>query len=422
MPSAPVTQGPRAGDEEHPSTHLARLEARGHWGIKKGLEHPRALLENLGRPDRNFPIVLVAGTNGKGSVGAFLAHAFRAAGLVVGWTTSPHLVSPTERVWVDGSFIGEGALELLVGEAFEAEERLGLQATYFELMIVAALLGFRMMGAEIGVVEVGLGGRWDATNATDPLLSVLTSVGLEHQQHLGETREAIAREKLCIAREGRALVLGPGLDPDWVRPLLECRPAIFPALDLWPDVIRWDHSMVRGQRIGMPGAHQIQNLSTALEVVRQLRYLGFPLPEDAIWRGFSEARIPGRLWRVPGLHEVWMDGAHNPDGAAVLARHAQHCGVRPHFFMGAMKDKDLPGMAREFREMDPRSVHLVVGGHERYADGGALCAAWGRELPVLSLAEAAGKLRESWDEPRLVAGSLYLLGDLLRELGLRPEA
>lgn len=409
-------------ERAHPLPNLARLETRGHWGIKKGLENPLALLENLGRPDRNFPVVLVAGTNGKGSVGAFLAHAFRTAGLVVGWTSSPHLVSPVERVWVDGSYIGEGALELLVGEAFEAEERLGIQATYFELMIVSALLGFRMMGAEVGVVEVGLGGRWDATNATEPILSVLTSVGLEHQQHLGETREAIAREKLCIAREGRALVLGPGLEPDWVRPLLECRPAIFPALDLWPDTHRWDHSVVRGQRIGLAGAHQIQNLSTALEVVRQLRYLGFPLPEDAIWRGFSEARIPGRLWRVPGLEEVWMDGAHNPDGAAVLARHAQHCGVRPHLFMGAMKDKDLPGMARELRSMDPRSVSLVVGGNERYADGGALCAAWGRDLPVLTLADTARKLRESWDEPRLVAGSLYLLGDLLRELGIHPEA
>ncbi|MBI4913701.1 MAG: bifunctional folylpolyglutamate synthase/dihydrofolate synthase [Acidobacteria bacterium] len=422
MPSAPVTQGPRAGDEEHPSTHLARLEARGHWGIKKGLEHPRALLENLGRPDRNFPIVLVAGTNGKGSVGAFLAHAFRAAGLVVGWTTSPHLVSPTERVWVDGSFIGEGALDLLVGEAFEAEERLGIQATYFELMIVAALLGFRMLGAEIAVVEVGLGGRWDATNATDPILTVLTSVGLEHQVHLGETREAIAREKLCTAREGRALVLGPTLDPAWVRPLLECRPAVFPALDLWAESVAWDHSVVRGHRIALAGAHQVQNLSTALEAVRQLRYLGFPLPEEAVWRGFSEARIPGRLWRLPGLDQVWGDGAHNPAGAAALASHAVRCGVRPDLFFGAMKDKDLPGMAAELRRTEPRSVTLVHGPGERYADGGALCAAWGRDLPVLDLPRAAARLREPGEGPRLVTGSLYLLGDLLAELGIRPEA
>ena len=408
--------------QPHPTPNLARLEARGHWGMKRGLDNPRALLENLGRPDRSFPIVLVAGTNGKGSVGAFLAHALREAGLVVGWTSSPHLVSPTERVWVDGAYIGEGALELLVGEAFEAEERVGIQATYFELLITAAMLGFRMLGAELGVVEVGLGGRWDATNATEPLLTVLTGIGLEHQQILGPTREAIAREKLCTAREGHGLVLAPGLDPDWVRPLLECRPSIHPALDLWPEAVRWDHSMVRGQRIALAGAHQVQNLSTALEVTRQLRYLGFPLPEDAVWRGFSRARIPGRLWQVPGLEEVWMDGAHNPEGAAMLARHAQHCGMRPHLFMGAMKDKDLHGLALELRAMEPRSVTLVTGGHERYADQGALSAAWGRDYPVMGLAQAAATLKESWDEPRLVTGSLYLLGDLLKELRIRPEA
>jgi dihydrofolate synthase/folylpolyglutamate synthase len=408
--------------QDHPHPHLARLEARGHWGIKKGLEHPKAMLDFLGRPDHGYPVVLVAGTNGKGSVGAFLAHAFKAAGLCAGWTTSPHLRSPAERVWVDGAFVSEGVLDMLVGEAFEAEERLGITATYFELMIVAALLGFRMLCTEIAVVEVGLGGRWDATNATDPILSVLTGVGLEHQQHLGNTLEAIAREKLCTAREGRALVLAPGLDPGWVRPLLECRPALFPAQDIWPDTLRWDHSMVRGQRIGLAGAHQVKNLSTAVEAVRQLRYLGFPLPEEAIWRGFSEARIPGRLWKVPGLENVWLDGAHNPEGAAALASHAVHCGVRPHLFMGAMKDKDLPGMVRALRRMDPLSVHLVVGAGERYADGGALCAAWGRHLPVLSLEEAAQELRKSWDAPCLVAGSLYLLGDLLGEWGLRPEA
>jgi dihydrofolate synthase/folylpolyglutamate synthase len=402
--------------------NLARLEARGHWGIKRGLANPTALLENLGRPDRNFPIVLVAGTNGKGSVGAFLAHAFRSAGLVTGWTTSPHMVSPIERVWVDGAFIGEGALELLIGEAFEAEERVGIQATYFELMIVSALLGFRMMGAEIGVVEVGLGGRWDATNATDPILTVLTSIGLEHQAILGPTREDIAREKLCTAREGRALVLGPGLDPEWVRPLLNCRPAVFPALDLWAETVQWDHSVVRGHRINLAGEHQVQNLSTALEAIRQLRYLGFPLPEAAIWKGFSEARIPGRLWKVPTGGNVWADGAHNPDGAAVLARHAVHCGVRPHLFFGAMKDKDLKGMAAELRRTEPESVTLVHGENERYADKAALRAAWGAGLPLLTVAEAAAQLSAASPDLRLLTGSLYLIGDVLRAMGIQPQA
>lgn len=401
--------------------NLARLETRGHWGIKRGLDNPRALLENLGRPDHGFPVVLVAGTNGKGSVGAFLAHAFREAGLVTGWTTSPHLVSARERVWVDGAYIGDGALDLLVGEAFEAEERLGIQATYFEIMIVAALLGFRMLGTEAAVVEVGLGGRWDATNATDPILTVLTGIGLEHQAYLGNTLEAIAREKLCTAREGRALVLAPGLDPDWVRPLLECRPALYPAQALAAEALHWDHTLVQGHRIGLAGAHQLQNLATALEAARQLRYLGFPLPDAAVWRGFEAARIPGRLWRVPVPGEVWADGAHNPDGALALAAHARACGLRPHLLFGAMADKDLAGMARALWTMDPLSVTLVRGQDGRYADAAALRAAWGADFQVLDTEQAARLVAHGRPEPVLVTGSLYLIGDLLARLGIHPE-
>jgi len=180
--------------------HLARLEGRGHWGIKCGLENPRRLLARLGRPDRCAPVVLIAGTNGKGSTGAFLVHALTAAGLKVGWTTSPHLVSPGERIWVQGAPLAAPHLDRLLGEAFRAEAEEGLQATYFELMIAAACLAFREARADIAVLEVGMGGRWDATNASDPALSILTNVELDHMRYLGETREAIAREKLCIAR------------------------------------------------------------------------------------------------------------------------------------------------------------------------------------------------------------------------------
>lgn len=399
---------------------IPRLQERGHLGIKCGLENIRALLEGLGRPDTGYPLVLLAGTNGKGSTGAFLAHMLKAAGFVVGWTTSPHLVDPVERIWVDGAPIGEGALELLLGEAFEAEARAGLRATYFELMVTAALSAFRMTGVEVALVEVGLGGRWDATNATDPLMTVLTSVGLDHQQYLGDTREAIAREKLCTAREGRPLVLGPTLDPDWIRPLLSCEPRLCPAPRLGPADIRWDHSRVQGRRVGLAGLHQLDNLATAFEAVQQLRRLGFPISEARLWDGVAATRWPGRLWAVPGLGGVWMDGAHNPDGARALADHALACGVRPHLFVGAMADKDLGGVAAELKRMRPLSLTFVRGGAARYATAEALQEAWGLEAPMLELAEAAGQLRTAAQAPRLVTGSLYLLGDLLRELGIRP--
>jgi len=400
--------------------YIPRLLERGHLGIKCGLENIRTLLGALGRPDENFPVVLIAGTNGKGSTGAFLAHMLKAAGFVVGWTTSPHLVDVTERIWVDGEPIGEGALDLLLGEAFDAEARTGLQATYFELMITAALSAFRMTGVEVALLEVGMGGRWDATNATEPILTVLTSVGLDHQQYLGDTREAIAREKLCTARDGRPLVLGPTLDPEWIRPLLSCVPSLHPAPRLGPADIRWDHSRVEGRRVGLAGLHQLDNLAAAFEAVRQLAALGFPIPEDRLWSGVATAYWPGRLWKVPELEGVWMDGAHNVDGAGALADHALACGVRPHLYVGAMGDKDLAGVAQELKRLRPLSVTFVQGDAPRYATAQQLQDAWNQEAPLLTVRQATAHLRAGSEAPRLVTGSLYLLGDLLRELGIRP--
>jgi dihydrofolate synthase / folylpolyglutamate synthase len=403
------------------NSSIQRLEARGHWGIKCGLDNPRALLKEVGHPEHSYPCVEIAGTNGKGSTGAFLANALRAAGLKVGWTTSPHLLSPVERIWIDGAFISETVLGEMLGEAFEAEARLGIQSTYFELMITAALLAFRKQRVDIAIVEAGLGGRWDATNALEPIVTVLTNVGIDHEKYLGNTRESIAREKLCTARNGRPLVLGPGLTPEWITPLLECEPVMFPASLLAADRIEWDHSIVQSHRIGLAGAHQIQNLSTALETLRRLQSLGFALPEEALWRGFGRTQWPGRMWAIPGLDQVWADGAHNPDGARAAAAHVRACGIHPHLIFGVMADKDIAAMAAEFRTVQPHSVTLVKGGNERYADDAALHHAWGEALEVIGLEEAAVRLRQPCEGPRLVTGSLFFIGDLLRTLGITPQ-
>jgi len=396
--------------------HLARLHSRGHWGIKRGLENPRLLMEGLGRPDRAYPVVLIAGTNGKGSTGAFLANALRAAGLRVGWTTSPHLVSPAERIWVDGACATEAELDQLLSQVFKVEARAGIQATYFELMIASAILAFRERQVDIALVEVGLGGRWDATNAMDPVLTVLTNIALDHTMYLGNTLESIAREKLCTARPGRPLVLGPGLDPQWILPLLETTPEIHPAPPLEADLVAWDHSLVGGRRVGLAGAHQIQNLATALEALACLRAQGFEISAESAWDGIARTRWPGRLWAVSGLANVWADGAHNPDGARVLAQHARDCGVKPHLFFSVMADKDIPAMVQSLQSMPPASVTLVRGEDERYASPEALQAAWGCQTPVIGLEEAATRLREAFPGPRLLTGSLFFIGDLLRTL------
>ena len=405
-----------------PTPNIDRLSERGHLGIKKGLENIRALLAAMGNPQEGYPIVLIGGTNGKGSTGAFLAHMLKATGLAVGWTTSPHFVHPRERIWVDGAPIGEGALELLLSEAFDAEARCGITATYFELMITAALSAFRMTGVEVAILEVGLGGRWDATNATEPMLSAITNVGMDHQQHLGWTRESIGREKLCIARDGHCLVLGPSIDPEWAKPLLEKHPKICPAPGLKVDRIAFDHSIVQGRRVPLTGLHQVDNLSVAFEITRQLAAFGFPIREDRLWEGVTDTRWPGRLWKVPGHENLWMDGAHNADGARVLADHAVACGFRPHLYVGAMEDKDLHAVARELMRMAPRSLTFIRGHEPRYATFGDLMEAFGQDAPGLSVQAAAKALKAPSDQPRLVSGSLYLLGDLMRSLGVDPWA
>lgn len=397
--------------------NLRRLEARGHWGIKYGLDQPKAMLQAMGHPESSFPCVLIAGTNGKGSTGAFLAHALRECGLTVGWTTSPHLLSPTERIWLDGASIRPETLDLVLEEVFECEKRLGIQATYFELMIVSAMLAFRMAGVEIALVEVGMGGRWDATNTLDPVLTVLTNVGMDHTQFLGHTLEAIGREKLCTAREGRPLIIGPRLNSGWVENLLEVHPEICPATAILPEVIDWDHSVVLGHRIGLPGPHQIENLATALETLQQLSKLGFPISNEDMWKGLSQTQWPGRLWKVPGLEMVWMDGAHNPDGAWTLARHVRRCQIKPHLYFGAMGDKDLAPMVKALQSMQPASVTLVKGENERYATQAQLQSLWG-ELPVISIADAVQALKAPSPGVRLVTGSLYMIGDLLKTLGV----
>jgi dihydrofolate synthase/folylpolyglutamate synthase len=287
-------------------------------------------------------------------------------------------------------------------------------------MITAALSAFHETGIDLAIVEVGMGGRWDSTNATNPILTVLTTVGLDHQQYLGDTREAIAREKLCTARDGRPLVLGPTLDPEWIRPLLSCQPLLHPAPRLGSVDLRWDHSMVAGRRVGLAGLHQLDNLATAFEVVRQLRAQGFSIPEACLWPSVATVQWPGRLWKVPGLDAVWMDGAHNPDGACVLADHALACDVRPHLYIGSMADKDLRGVARELKRMRPLSVTFVQGDTPRYAAAQALREAWDLEAPMLTLREAKAHLLAPSEASRLVTGSLYLLGDLLREMDIHP--
>jgi dihydrofolate synthase/folylpolyglutamate synthase len=356
-----------------------------------------------------------------------LAHALKAAGEKVGWTTSPHLLSPSERIWIDGQRIGEEYLGELLAKALEAEAACGAVATYFELMIAVALLAFKESSVDVAVVEVGLGGRWDSTNALDPILTILTNVAFDHTAHLGNTLEAIAREKLCTARDGRPLVLGPGLDSDWIMPLCECRPIV--AQSNIPDAeIFWDYSMVGGWRINLAGAHQIGNLATAMAAIEALRSMGWELDQDSIFSGFSNARWPGRLWQVPSLNGVTFDGAHNAQGAEALASHVKKFGVRAHMVFCAMNDKDIASMARALAATAPLSVSVAQVGEEgstmfsRCSTADAMLRAWKDvgcgDAQAMPLDAIASKLRQNYADTFIVTGSLYFLGHLLKKLNI----
>ena len=307
---------------------LAYLYARTGGGSRYGLERTRALLDRLGDPHRALPLFHVAGTNGKGSTVATLAALLAAGGRRVATYTSPHLVDFRERIVVDGRPIGREAVVDFVARWTPEAERIG--ATFFEVTTAMAFDHFARAGAEVAVVEVGLGGRLDATNVVEPLVATVTSIGLDHMELLGDTREAIAGEKAGIFKPIAAAVIG---EPDpAIRALLADRARAAGA--------RWVRVTADESRVGdvqvdaagtrftldapfgratlrtpLAGAHQAANVVTALTTL-DAAGAGWALPLDQVPAALARVRLPGRAQSV----ERWLfDVAHNPEGAAVLA-------------------------------------------------------------------------------------------------------
>lgn len=302
--------------------------------LKFGLEATRALLASLGNPERRWPAIHVAGTNGKGSVSTLIAASLREAGWRVGLYTSPHLVSFRERIQVDGVAIPEDAVAAWTAQLTPAI--IEHQATFFEATTAMAFAHFAARDVDLGVVEVGLGGRLDSTNVITPLVSVITHIALDHQKYLGDTVEQIAREKAGIAKPGVPLVIG---EPDpYLAMLLSDAAPEAQTIVLPPDAT-W-----RGP-LALVGAHQRRNAAVAEAV---LEALPAPLrpPPDAISRAFGRATIPGRFDR----RGKWLfDVAHNPDSMrALTATLAGAALPRPiHALVSILGDKAWPEMLVE---------------------------------------------------------------------------
>jgi dihydrofolate synthase / folylpolyglutamate synthase len=396
-------------------------------GIRLGLEAIRSLLGRLNDPQKKIPAVLIAGTNGKGSVAAMTASMLSAAGFRTGLYTSPDLIDVRERIRMDGKMI---SCSEMAACAEEVRGRIREEVSYFEFLTAMAFLHFQRSKADISVLEVGLGGRLDATNLVLPLVSVVTNISLEHRRFLGNTLEKITREKGGIIKEGGICLTAARQKP--VIRTLEgiCRERGARLLRVGREIrttIRRDGTFAyhgvaeRHERLSSPlsGRHQISNTALALAVIEQIRTAGFPVDRTAASNGLKQVHWEGRLEILQRSPMLLVDGAHNPAGVATLCRALQE--DFPHrrliLLFGVMGDKDYRTMARRLfpladrviltrphndRAVSPHSLLKSVGGICRDAvviddPGAALCSA-------LSL---AGR-----EDLVCAAGSLYLVGEI----------
>ena len=375
---------------------LAWLYARRRTG-ERGTHRVRALLARLGHPEAGFLAVHVLGTNGKGSVVAYLEAAFRAAGLAYGAYTSPHLVDFRERIRTHLGPVPREAVVRFV--AWAREEAWEEPPGFFDLATALAFLHFRERGVALAAVEAGVGGEKDATNALSRVaLTVLTNVGEDHLEALGGTLEAVAREKAGAFRPGVPVVTGArGVGLEVARKVAEERGAPLYVLD--PE----DPLFALPAPPGLRGAYQEENARLAAAA---LRLLG--LPEAAIARGLREARHPGRMERflLKGV-EVYLDGAHNPPAAEALAREFSAY----HLVFGAFPRKDVKGVLA-YLLPKARSVRYARAGEG--ALGGELGTPF-FEDPWEALEDALARARED-GLPVLATGSLYLVGRLRERL------
>jgi len=401
---------------------LYQLEAAKGMDFK--LERVALALKNLGNPQHAFAALHVAGTNGKGSVAAMLHAMFVAGGYRVGLYTSPHLLSFTERIRVGEREIDEGAVVELAREIHGAATVRGIELTFFEFVTVMAFLHFARQGVALAVIEVGLGGRLDATNVLDPEVAVITTIGLDHQEFLGDTLASIASEKAGIIKSGRPVIIGR-VSPDVAAVLAQAAAAqAAPAAWLGRDFamrsgvpVAFDgmERTIDNLSIGLCGSYQGDNAAVAIAAALSVRER-FPLTDAALRQGLAAVRWPGRLDIVRRQPLVLLDGAHNLDGIVALVRElpAMLAGRRIHLLFAVMRDKVWRPMVDAIGR-HAASVMVTTVLPPRGAAAAEVAGAFKGYCPV-RVAETPAEgiatlLREvDPDEAIVVCGSLFLVG------------
>ncbi len=399
-------------------------------GIKPGLKRVEAVLEQLGNPERELRFAHVAGTNGKGSTTATIAAIMQAAGYKTGLFISPYLERFEERMQVDGELITPDELAFCVSEVKDAAGRGGVVPSEFEIVTAAAMLYYKRAGCDIVSLEVGLGGRFDATNIIScPDVAVITSISLDHTKILGDTVEKIAFEKCGIIKTDGRVVVYPD-QPAGVTEVVRRRTAeegarlIIPyAAGILPgaETLEGSDFFYRGLALHTPlvGEHQLLNVATAVEAVLVLRSRGFDLPDEAIVRGVRETQFPGRFEVMRRDPVVVLDGGHNPDGVRVLRkaalRHLRTRSGRLILVMGMLADKDwqqaIPMMAAitdVFIAVPPASPRALAA--DEIAKAAEICTDVRKAENIPQAVDMA--LAEARPEDSvLICGSLYLIGE-----------
>jgi dihydrofolate synthase/folylpolyglutamate synthase len=446
---------------------IARMYALGHElaqtpSHKFDLAHMRVLLSAMGHPERRFPSVLIAGTNGKGSTAATLASILRASGLRAGLYTSPHLVRINERVRIDGNEISDDQFALLHDVVDRSAERLvedgelPWHPSFFEMLTAMAFEHFATNKVEIAVLEVGMGGRLDATNVVEPLLSVITDVSLDHQKFLGNTIGEIAREKAGIIRPNGIVVTlpqSPEANSVIGDAVLEQNACVVSAAQYVPPVSpkaeNYSEKAKTGSASGvvasryplqvmgkviqvetqLVGRHQLRNVALAIAAAEDLSKQGFAITPETIERGIRETRWPGRF-QVIHAHgntpEIVFDVAHNPAGAWALRStlSSMYEGRRIMFVFGAMRDKNIREMAEILFPLGDRIIATSANNPrsatpEEIRDAATRTGADIELQPEIAV--ALGQTAKDRDVLVVVTGSIYVVGEAMQALGVRVD-
>lgn len=402
---------------DDPLQYLSSLE---RLGMKFGLDNIRALTAALGHPEERYRSVIIAGTNGKGSATAMVERGLRAAGFRTGRYTSPHLIRLEERFVIDGTEVTSEALRGAAATVRDTAERLRAQGilatppTFFECATAIAFVLFADAGIEVAVLEVGLGGRLDATNIVSPIAAAITSIDFDHQAQLGLTIASIAREKAGVIKPGIPIVCGP-LMPAAEAVVREIANAAGATYVNAMDVVDLGE-VLQGGQLSLEGAHQRANAAVAVALLRQLKANGVSVAPAAIRTAITDVTWPGRLERFDYRGaQVWLDAAHNPAGARALRTFLSEMEWTDYALVfGAMHDKDVPAMLGELMPMAGAVICTTApspraAAAETLAEIARQQSSPARVETIASPADALARA-VALSSRIVVAGSIFLIG------------